>query len=279
MFGFSWNFTKKTKMKNNILKISLVYALVIHILMGLGIYYGWFGVMEGAGAEFCEAARDGLIVQPANSVSNLMFAFMGLWAAYLYDKGTFKSNNTLTNYSAIALYFILMMISLSAGSFAMHATESSIGGYFDMLSMYLIASFLVSYALGRLFELKPIFYALIYIFCVAICHYFGASTYDFPIVGFGGNFIFMILIILGIIFEKINDIKHKTQKESKYGYAAVITLAISFGIWHIGFDHHPWCKPFSFLQAHALWHILDAIAIYLLFRYYVSENDKSINIQ
>ncbi|MGB1315742.1 MAG: ceramidase domain-containing protein [Chitinophagales bacterium] len=258
-------------MKTNLFKISVIYAIVIHVLVFLGIYFAWFGSMEGAGAEFCEAAREGYIKQPANTYSNLMFAFMGLWAAHLFDKGVFKAKNTLTTYKSISLFFILMMISLSAGSFAMHATESAIGGYFDMLSMYLVASFILTYALGRLFSLRAIYYALIYAVLLIICHFFNASTHQFPIVGFGGNFIFMVLINLGIVFEKINDFKHKTKKKSKYGYASVITLAVSFGIWHIGFDHHPWCRPFSFLQAHALWHILDAVALYLLYRYYVSE--------
>lgn len=261
-------------MKTNLFKISVIYAIVIHGLVFLGIYFAWFGSMEGAGAAFCEAARGGIIKQPANTFSNFGFGFLGLLAAFQLSKGLFQGKNAITSNKSIALFFIFLMISLGPGSIAMHATESALGGYFDMLSMYLVGSFMLTYALGRLLSLKPIFYLIIFSVSLAICHYFASLDYVFPLVGFGGNFIFMLLINLGIILEFINNFINKTDKKIKFAYLSVLTLAISFGIWHIGFDHHPWCRPFSFLQAHALWHILDAVALYLLYRYYVSEHDK-----
>lgn len=53
-------------------------------------------------------------------------------------------------------------------------------------------------------------------------------------------------------------------------------MVLSSAIWLTGVDSHPWCHPYSYLQAHALWHILDATALYFLFRFYVSENKHDI---
>lgn len=248
----------------------------MHILVFVGIYFGWFGPMAGSGAEFCEAARDGVIKQPSNTFSNLGFGLLGLLAAYQYDRGLFTGKNALTNYKSIALFFIFLIISLGPGSIAMHATESAMGGYFDMLSMYLVASFTTAYAIGRLFSLKPILYFVTFIISLFVCHFVAGIDYDFPLVGFGGNFIFMTLLTLSVVLENINNLVNKTQKNVKLGFASVATILIAFGVWHIGFDHHPWCRPFSLIQAHAIWHILDALAIYLLFRFYVSENVESV---
>lgn len=266
-------------MKKNIFKISLIYAIFLHILVFVCIYFGWFGPMAGSGAEFCEAARDGMIKQPSNTFSNLGFGLFGLIAAFQIDKGLFKGKNAITSNSSIALFFIFLMISLGPGSIAMHATESAMGGYFDMLSMYLVASFTISYAIGRLFSLKPIHYLITFIVSIIICHYVAGIDYDFPLVGFGGNFIFMMLLTLSVILENINNFVNKTKKEIKYGIASVLTILVAFAIWNVGFDHHPWCRPFSFLQAHAIWHILDALAIYLLFRFYVSEHDERFDLR
>ena len=32
-----------------------------------------------------------------------------------------------------------------------------------------------------------------------------------------------------------------------------------------------WCDPHSLLQGHAVWHLLDALSAYLLFRLWASE--------
>lgn len=260
-------------MKNNLFKISLIYAIVIHVLVFIAIYFEWFGPMAGSGADFCEAARDGFIKQPSNTFSNLGFAVFGLLAAFQLDRKMFKEANAITTNNSIALFFIFLMMSLSPGSIAMHATESSLGGYFDMLSMYLVASFTTSYAIGRLLRFKPFQYFITFIIAMVICHFFNFSKLHYPLVGFGGNFIFMLLLTLSVILENFNNFINKTKKDLKYGIASVVTLLVAFAIWHIGFDHHPWCRPFSFFQAHAVWHILDALAIYLLFRFYVSEHD------
>ncbi len=51
--------------------------------------------------------------------------------------------------------------------------------------------------------------------------------------------------------------------------AAVATMAVAFAIWIAA--QHGWCDPGSLLQGHAVWHLLNALAAYLLFAYYASE--------
>ncbi len=49
------------------------------------------------------------------------------------------------------------------------------------------------------------------------------------------------------------------------------TLVVASTVWRFGRDGHPWCDPTSVFQWHGLWHVLCAVAAYLLFRHYAAE--------
>lgn len=266
-----------TQKKNSVLKSTLIAALISHSLVVLAILFAWFGPAMGVGGNFCEAARDGLIKQPANTVSNIAFAIFGILAAWQLDKGKFSMNvNAITRTDFFPRFFCILMVLLSPGSMAMHATETYWGGYFDMLSMYLIASTMFCYALDRMFKLNINQFFIIFGIVIAICHFFhfGLRDVDFGPLGFAGNFIFGVFIVLATIFEVINHYKNKTDIAIKWAFLASFTFILSFMIWLTGRNDHPWCHPYSYFQAHALWHILDATALYFIFRLYASENDK-----
>ncbi|MEP6663038.1 MAG: hypothetical protein ABJC04_05170, partial [Verrucomicrobiota bacterium] len=52
--------------------------------------------------------------------------------------------------------------------------------------------------------------------------------------------------------------------------------AISFGValvfWNLWQTKSPLCDPHSLMQGHAVWHLLDALSLFFLFRFYVSEH-------
>lgn len=262
-----------------IFKKTIGIAIILHALVFLAIFLGAFGPFAEVGGDFCEAAREGLIKQPANTFSNLAFALFGLLAAFQLSKNKFSASNAITTSPFVAVFFTALMVALSPGSMAMHATEAYMGGYFDMLSMYLIAAFIFTYALERLLLLNKTQFTGVFITVLAICHVFHFLPYPFPFVKFGGNFIFGLFLLLSFFFELYNHYKNKTEVSVLWGYAGVFVFLLSFMIWFTGRDAHPWCHPYSFIQAHAIWHILDALALYLVFRFYASEEDKRFKKQ
>jgi hypothetical protein len=54
-----------------------------------------------------------------------------------------------------------------------------------------------------------------------------------------------------------------------YGVVALAAMLVAFTIWLL--SNAGWCDPASFLQGHAAWHLLCAVAAYFLFRFYESE--------
>ncbi|HYC27700.1 MAG TPA: hypothetical protein VEB42_02775, partial [Chitinophagaceae bacterium] len=131
---------------------------------------GWFGLPEGVGSVFCERPRPGLIKQPANTWSNLAFMATGLIAAFHLWKGTYhKQANHLTRSLFYSIFFCCLVIMLGPSSMAMHATTSYVGGFLDMMCMYLIAAFMTAYATERFFKLKPVQFLLIFVAVLVIC--------------------------------------------------------------------------------------------------------------
>ena len=47
-------------------------------------------------------------------------------------------------------------------------------------------------------------------------------------------------------------------------------LLVAFGVWIPSQTGGLWCIPESWLQGHALWHVLCAVAAYLLGRHYTA---------
>ncbi len=54
------------------------------------------------------------------------------------------------------------------------------------------------------------------------------------------------------------------------GFAAFFT---AYAIWLTGTDTHPWCSPDSLVQAHAIWHLLGAVATWCFFLFLRTERD------
>lgn len=263
------------KVKNNVLVlvVPVAVAAVSHVLVFVGLYFSWFGVSNGTGGEFCEFSHEGLIKQPTNTFSNFGFMLAGLIAAFQVYKGKFlQNNNPLTRTLFFPIVLCSLIILLSPGSMAMHASETTIGGYFDMLSMYLIAAIIFSYAALRLFKLSKVMYTAIFAAVLVVCHIFHYSNWEPPLVGFAGSFIFGIFCVSGVVFELLHKIINKPNIEFEWVIFASITFIVAFSVWQIGWDQHPWCIPNAIVQAHGIWHILDALAIYCFFRLYVSED-------
>ena len=51
-------------------------------------------------------------------------------------------------------------------------------------------------------------------------------------------------------------------------------MAVAFVIWILDFTRTV-CAPASWLQGHAVWHILGAAAAWYLFRYYSELSEKN----
>ena len=166
--------------------------------------------------------------------------------------------------------YAVVTVLLGPASAAMHATQSELGGGLDLLSMYLIASFAAAYALMRLVRQGSVFFFQVFLLLVAACELVGTLGASVPVVHQSGNLAFGLLLVTAIVIELALWRRHDgTRTELRWGGGAVAAMVVAFVIWNLA--QGPWCDPTSWLQGHAAWHLLDAVAAYLLFRLYASE--------
>lgn len=230
----------------------------------MAVAFGWLGPDVGRGANFCEAARAGAVRQPANAFSNLGFVAAGLavaWHTGRRGPGRVPERSVATAYACV-------VVLLGPASAAMHATQSSLGGHLDLLSMYLVASFAAAYALTRTLCRGPVFFGQVFLLMVAACQLVGLYDGVVPVVLMAGNVAFAVLLLTAVVLE-VRLARRGGGADLRIGGAALLTMLVAFAIWNAG--QHGWCDPDSLLQAHAAWHLLGAVAAYLLFCFWASE--------
>jgi len=249
------------------LLVASAVAAVSIALLAAALAWDWLGPDVGRGATFCEAARGGLLAQPANSLSNLGFVVAGLAIAARAGHPGALGLLTRTN----ATWMAVIVVLLGPGSAAMHASQSAWGGHLDLLSMYLIAAFAATYGAAR-WAGRPAAFPAAFVVAVVLCELVGLWSGDVPVVRFSGNLAFGALLLLAVAFEVALWRRGATRIRLAYGVAALATMVVAFVVWLLG--QHGWCDPHSWLQAHAVWHLLCALAAYLLFRLYASETAR-----
>lgn len=248
-----------------------VVAVVSVALLAAAVAGGWLGPDVGRGAGFCEAARDGLVRQPANTLSNAGFVVAGLLIAWRARRPA-DLGDVLPRYPGLTTWLACVVVLLGPASAAMHATQSAWGGHLDMLSMYLVAALTAAYALTRWRRGGTGTFVALFLAAVAGCELMGLWSRPVPIVHFAGNLAFAALLLLAVGVEVALRGRGETTIRLGYGVAAVAAMLVAFGIWNLA--QGPWCAPHSWLQGHAVWHLLGALAAYLLFRMYASERDR-----
>ncbi|HVT55154.1 MAG TPA: ceramidase domain-containing protein [Xanthobacteraceae bacterium] len=256
--------------------VPLALAAALLVLLGFILVYGGLGKGSEANRYFCEYVRAGLIREPANTVSNFAFVAAGLVSAYLLWTGKFRNNqNPLTRNPAIAILFSSLPILLGVGSMALHASETDIGGELDLLTMYLVAGFAAAYALRRYFDWRWSGFTLAFVLAVLYCEAVGQYRQPIvPVIDYAGDAAFASLIALAVVFETLNAIPREVKRDNRWGVAALISFLAAFAVWNFGRNDSAFCRPESWWQPHALWHLLFAAALFFLFRMYVSEDSR-----
>lgn len=244
-------------------------AVASTVLLAVAVGAGWLGPDVGRGANFCEAARDDWVKQPANSFSNLGFVAAGLLIAWRAGRSD-QLGDVLPRHAGLATAYACVVVVLGPASAAMHATQAEAGGRLDLLSMYLVASFAAAYALMRWVRQGRVLFAQVFLLMVAACELAGLYRDEVPVVTYPGNIAFAALLLTAVVLEvRLWRRADGYRTDLRWGAVALGCLLVAFAIWNV--TKTLWCDPHSLLQGHAAWHLLDAVSAYLLFRLWASE--------
>ena len=258
------------------LAVTAGVAAASTLLLVLAVRGGWLGADVGRGATFCEAARAGWVRQPGNTFSNAGFVIAGLAVAWRAGRPDLLGD-VLPRRPGTATAWACVVVLLGPASAAMHATQSARGGDLDLFSMYLTSSFAAAYALTRWWERNRVFAAQLFSLLVAACVLVGSvGGDDVPVVRYAGNVAFAVLLVTTVVLEVRLHRRGPTRTDLRWGAAALGSMAVAFVVWNLG--QHGLCDPRSLVQAHGLWHLLGALAAWLLFRLWASEVEPAATV-
>jgi hypothetical protein len=244
--------------------VTLGFGCAGAVLVVLATAYGWLGPDVDRGAQFCETDHWCFFAQPSNTLSNLAFVLAG--AALAWRAGRPEGRLEM---AALTVPFTVVVALLGPGSMAMHATESALGGHLDVLSMHLLASFAAAYALARLLRWGT--GAAVAMFLVLLAVGTAASLLGgpVPVVQHSGNLAFALFLLVAVAGEVVL-LRRPAGPRPWWALGSVGVLLVAFGVWIPSQTGGLWCIPESWLQGHALWHVLCAVAAYLLGRHYTA---------
>ena len=194
-------------------------------------------------------------MQPANTWSSLAFVVIAIVVIVRWSKA-----RHIASQPAYPILLALTLLVVGLGSAFFHATLSFRGQFIDVLGMYLIATFALLYGIDRLAGLGNTRLIGAYLATNTIL---AAILYWVPLLR---RVIFGILIVAVISVEAALARRGQLQSVTKLKIAIVL-LGIGFAVWVFDYTRIL-CRPESWIQGHALWHVLGALAAWYLYLYY-----------
>lgn len=210
--------------------------------------------MKPATMSFCEGlVCDSWLIQPSNAISSLSFVIIGICLLNIMRK---------EKETGIFYLFPVSAILVGITSFLYHASWTFFFQVFDVSSMFMLSCLLLSFNLWRLGHLH--FKSLILFYVVSVV---SSSAFMVIVQGQSGEILFSIQVILLLGLELFMFLK-KHKIDYHYFYYSIATFLVAFIIWTLDAKEILCWKNNHFFQGHSLWHLLNAICFYFLYRFY-----------
>lgn len=200
--------------------------------------------------HFCEELTCGLLVQPANAVSSLAFCLVGAWLFTLQPKRN------------VLWLFPLTSVLVGITSFLYHASWTFFFQVFDLSSMFMLSSLLLSFnawRLGWIAERRlPALYAGLLAASIAVL---------LAVRGRSGEWIFAAEVTGVLVSEAALARTRRETRYGAYGWAAAFFFT-AFAVWQLDIREIVCSASNHWLQGHAAWHVLNSACFYFLWRFY-----------
>jgi hypothetical protein len=206
---------------------------------------------QPATMKFCEEILCGAVRQPANSFSNIGFVIGGIIILFREGKGW-------SPYHLMGLASI--MIGITSGLY--HASMTFFWQFFDVSSMFMLILLALTFNFNRLGWIQEKFYTMAYTLLLL-----SSMGLMLLIQGKSGEWIFAVEVAIVTATEIL--IARQGSKPNYIPFAQAFgVFLLAFFIW-IGDIRGWWCDPSNhYLQGHAAWHLLNAVSIWFLYKFY-----------
>ena len=235
-----------------------------------------------------------IISNESTSENNLFFGVTGITliyatAAVYLGPGSMLMHATNTEWGgwadnlSMVMYIVIPWL-YNISLMAKWSIKKFVITYFAIIVIYAVLRWLYGWGLGIGFNLFGTSIGLWFI--SEALYRFWSPSFRF-LSGFLGFFVMFLFGTSPIdIFNNISDYwwtllfwlpgllaNHKPEgkRSTIWFILGMVVYFLAFAIWTTGVPDHQNCIPDSFIQAHGIWHLLTALATFLFFIHYRSE--------
>lgn len=212
-----------------------------------------WGRLAPATVKYRENNLSTWVRQPANTWSNLGYVLVGLWLFLQFRVQTPSVWMGIIPITAVAV---------GIGSGLYHASHSFVFQVLDLASMYLLSSFMVMFGLVRVVSMpEPVFY-LVYFGL-----FLGSFTLFLVVRKRSGFLLFAAQTLISMLLE-FGMWVAGYPADHLYYVLAIALYGISMVFWIIDYMGRGFDPDNHVIQGHAVWHLLSAVCLLLLYNYY-----------
>jgi hypothetical protein len=202
--------------------------------------------------KFCEQSVCGWITQPANTWSNLAFLVVGA-AIVLRASARRETLMALLGWSTVIL---------GVGSFLFHMSGTSAFEIFDVSGMFLVSGLMLSFNLRR--YARGLSNGQVTTFFFALTGLSIAVLVPWTVIGVP---LFAVQLSAILTIELLIYLR-EDPVDFRYAAGFIGVFAVSLAVWS-GDIRGFLCRPENHvLTGHAVWHLLNATAIWLIYLFY-----------
>ncbi len=204
--------------------------------------------------DWCEIERCAVIVNPVDAWSNALFLVLGLW---MWREARRSGRRDLSRFGPAS-------VAIGVFSFAYHASYTFALQFFDFVAMFLFSFTVLARNAVRLGWTRPARETRF--FAIGVL---GMSALVPPLfyAGFPIQALVGLLIAVGLAQEF--HLRRRTGPRPAYRiYLVGLALLGAAAVASLLDVTRVACAPESLLQGHAVWHLLTALALAALFRFY-----------
>lgn len=215
----------------------------------------WQGLVYRS-AEFCEESLCGWIRQPGNTWTNIGFLFAGFAILRAARRDGFEHLRGIA----------LVALATGVGSAFFHASETSVGRLFDYGGMYLGASYMLAVNVRRWLLLSRAAIRSLFLASAAAPLLMMRVNPEYAVAVYFFEGLLCCGLIEGLLFFRQRRIGPGVNYRWLIAYWIVFLVALGF--WWVD-KTRALCSPGNhWISGHGVWHLLDALALYLVYLYY-----------
>ncbi len=195
----------------------------------------------------CERLVDGLLVQPVNALSSLMFVVVGITVAGIGWFGNRKR-------APVGLVFGLVLILVGVGSFAFHGPAGALAGWAHDASITALLLLVIAVEIGDRLGLNGRMELTVW---TVVAFALVGIEAAWPQIADPLNAPLALIAVVSVVGSRwgTGSVQPGRSKGVVVGMAILATGALLMVLGRTGW---PLCDPDSLLQAHSVWHVLAA---------------------